>query len=185
MKTHIRKVLIRFLFIPLICLILLVIAAIAVLYSQKQRLVSLAVKELNKKLPGELAIGSSNISVFQNFPYISIAVKDVHFFSGKILTDKPIFEAEKIFVGFSLTDILKHKYHVKVIFLKNGLLNLEQDSIGRLNIIEAIRLNQDNTVSTSGATNELDLDLKKIVLKNMNVSFFDRLSNQQVISHID
>jgi AsmA-like C-terminal region len=185
MKTHIRKVLIRFLFIPLICLILLVIAAIAVLYSQQQRLVSLAVKELNKKLPGELAIGSSNISVFQNFPYISIAVKDVHFFSGKILTDKPIFEAEKIFVGFSLTDILKHKYHVKVIFLKNGLLNLEQDSIGRLNIIEASRLNQDNTVSTSGATNELDLDLKKIVLKNMNVSFFDRLSNQQVISHID
>ncbi len=54
MKSQIRKVFIRFLFIPLICLIILVIAAIAVLYSQQQRLVSLAVKELNKKLPGEL-----------------------------------------------------------------------------------------------------------------------------------
>ncbi len=83
MKTHLRKLLIRFLFIPLICLIVLVITAIAILYSQQQRLVFLAVKELNKKLPGELVVGSSNISVFQNFPYVSIAVKDVLFYSGK------------------------------------------------------------------------------------------------------
>jgi hypothetical protein len=185
MKTHMRKVLIRFLFIPLICLFILVIAAIAVLYSQQQRLVLLALKELNKKFPGELVIGSSNISVFQNFPYISIAVKDVHFYSGKLTTDKPIFEAEKIFVGFSLTDILKHQYHVKVIFMKNGLLNLERENNGLLNIVEASRLNEDTTVSTGGTTNELDLDLNKIVLKNMNVSYFDKQSRQQVVSHID
>lgn len=185
MKTQIRKVLIRFLFIPLICLIILVIAAIAVLYSQQQRLVSLAVKELNKKLPGKLSIGSSNISVFQNFPYVSIAVNDVYFYSGKLKTDKPIFEAEKIFVGFSLTDILKHQYHVKVIFLKNGLLNLERENNGVLNIVEASRLSIDTIVSSNRNSNEPDLDLKKIVLKNMNVSFLDRLSSQQVVSHID
>lgn len=185
MKTQIRKVFIRFLFIPLICLIILVIAAIAVLYSQQQRLVSLAIKELNKKLLGELSIGSSNISVFQNFPYVSIAVKDVHFYSGKLKTDKPIFEAEKIFVGFSLTDILKHEYHVKVIFLKNGLLNLVRENNGVLNIVEASRLNMDTTASSNGNSNGLDLDLKKIVLKNMNVTYLDRLNSQQVVSHID
>ncbi|HXB31111.1 MAG TPA: AsmA-like C-terminal region-containing protein [Puia sp.] len=185
MKTLIRKVFIRFLFIPLICLIILLIAAIAVLYSQQQRLVLLAVKELNKKLPGELSIGSSNISVFQNFPYVSIAVNDVYFYSGKLKTDKPIFEAEKIFVGFSLTDILKHQYHVKVIFLKNGLLNLERENNGILNIVEASQLSTDIAVSSNGNSNQLDLDLKKIVLKNMNVSYLDRLSCQQVVSHID
>ncbi len=185
MKTKIRKVFIRFLFIPLICLIILVIAAIAVLYSQQQRLVSLAVKELNKKLPGELFIGSSNISVFQNFPYVSIAVKDVHFYSGKLKTDKPIFEAEKIFVGFSLTDVLKHEYHVKVIFLKNGLVNLVRENNGTLNIVEASRLSMDTTASSNGNSKGLDLDLKKIVLKNINVTYLDRLSSQQVVSHID
>ena len=185
MKTKIKKAFVRFLFIPLICLIILVIAAIALLYTQQQRLVSLAVKELNKKLPGELAIGSSNISIFQNFPYVSIAINDVHFYSGKLQTDKPIFEAEKIFVGFSLTDILKHQYNVKVIFLKNGFLNLERENNGALNIVEASRLKMDTTVSSTGNTNELDMDLKKIVLKNMNVSYLDRQSSQQVVSHID
>ncbi len=185
MKTQIRKVLIRYFFIPLICLIIFVIAAIAVLYSQQQRLVLLAVKELNKKFPGELVVGSSNISVFQNFPYVSIAVKDVHFYSDKISTTKPIFEAEKIFVGFSLSDILKRQYHVKVIFLKNGQLNIEQDNNGRLNIIEASQLSQNNTSSANARPNELDLDLKKIVLKNMNISFIDHQSGQKVVSHID
>jgi hypothetical protein len=81
MKSQIRKVLVRFLFIPLICLTIFIIAAIAVLYSQQQPLVTLAVKELNKKLPGELVIGSSNISIFQNFPYVSISMNDIRFYS--------------------------------------------------------------------------------------------------------
>jgi uncharacterized protein involved in outer membrane biogenesis len=185
MKSRIRKLFIRFLFIPLICLLLFIIAAIAILYSQQQRLVSLAVKELNKKLTGELVIGSSNISVFQNFPYVSIALKDVHFYSGKITSDKPLFEAEKIFTGFSLSDILKQQYHVKVIFLKNGQLNVEQDNDGKLNIIEAGRLGQDGSVSKKDATTAFDLDLKKIVLKNINISFLNRKSGQQIVSHID
>ena len=78
-----RKILVRFLILPVIFLIVLVITAAAVLYYQQQRLVSLAVKELNKQLPGELEVGGSTISVFQNFPYVSIAVKNVQFYSGK------------------------------------------------------------------------------------------------------
>lgn len=185
MKNQIRKVIFRFLFIPLICLILLLIAAIAILYSQQQRLVSLAVKELNNKIPGELKIGSSNISVFQNFPYVSIALNDVHFYSGKNAMGKPLFEAEKIFSGFSLSDILKQQYHVKVIFLKNGQLNLEQDNDGKLNIIEAVSMSQDASVSKNDSSTAFNLDLKKIVLKNMNISFLNRESGQQVVSHID
>ena len=103
----------------------------------------------------------------------------------KYSTAKPIFEAEKIFVGFSLSDILKRQYHVKVIFLKNGQLNIEQDNNGRLNIIEASQLSQNNTSSANARPNELDLDLKKIVLKNMNISFIDHQSGQKVVSHID
>ncbi len=145
----------------------------------------MALKELNKKLSGELVIGSSDISVFQNFPYVSIALKNVHFYSGKQRTGKPIFEAEKIFTGFSLSDILKQQYHVKVIFLKNGQLNIEKDSEGKLNIIEASRLSGDDSTTATAGTNKLDLDLKKIVLKNIDLSFIDSQSGQHVVSHID
>ena len=100
MKTRLRKIIFRFLILPVICLIILVFAATAVLYYQQQRLVRMAVGELNKQLPGELIVGGSDISVFQNYPYISIAVKNVRFFADKDTTGKTIFEAEKIFRGF-------------------------------------------------------------------------------------
>jgi len=184
MKTRLRKIIFRFLILPLIFLIILVFAATVVLYYQQQRLVRIAVGELNKQLPGELLVGGSNISVFENYPYISIAVKDVRLFANKDTTGKTLFEAEKIYVGFNLTDILNQQYHAKVIFLKNGCMDIVKDN-GRLNILDAIRLSQDTTAAKIDTTKALDLVLKKLVLKNMDISFFDKQSLEQVNTHID
>jgi len=68
MASKTLKRLIRFILIPVVVLLLLVGIAAGILYSQQQRLVELAVKELNKQLPGQLAVGGSEISLFQNYP---------------------------------------------------------------------------------------------------------------------
>jgi hypothetical protein len=175
MKTRLRKIIFRFLILPIISLIILVLAATAVLYNQQQRLVRMAVGELNNQLPGELLVGGRNISVFQNYPYISIAVKNVRFFADKDTTGKTIFEAEKIFVGFNLTDILKQQYHAKVILLKNGCIDIVKDN-GRFNILDAIRLSQDT--STIDTTKALDLVLKKLVLKTWIFLLINKVLNR-------
>jgi hypothetical protein len=185
MTKKTRKRWVRFILIPIISLVILVCVAVGILFSQQERLVGLAVKELNKQLPGELVIGGSDISVFQNFPYISIGLKNVQLFASKLRTDKPIYEAERMFVGFSLPDILKQKYRVKAIVLKNGHLDLVQDNYGRLNIVEASRMIQDTVATTQASSAGLDLDVKKVVLKNMNISFLDKQNGQQLVSSIE
>ena len=185
MKRRIRKILLRFVVIPILLLIVLVAAAVGILYSQQQRLVTMAVGELNKQLPGRLAIGGSEISAFQNFPYISIGLKDVKFYPSKAASDKPIYEAERMYTGFSLSDILKQQYHVKVIALKNGHLDLVQDSTGQLNIVEASKMAPDTTHAASSNSTPLDLAIKKIVLKNITISYLDKPSGQHIVSHID
>ncbi|TDX02136.1 AsmA-like C-terminal region-containing protein [Dinghuibacter silviterrae] len=187
MSTKLRKRLIRLLLIPLLSLLALVGLAIILLLSQQQRLVKLAVKELNKQLPsGDLAVGGSDIAVFQNFPYISIALSDVRLYLGKRETDSPIVKVERVYLGFSLPDILRQHYRVKALGLKNGFVHLLQDRQGNLNIIEAMRMPVDSTgakdTTTSGA---LDLDVKKFVLKNMDVTYLDSASRQHLSSHID
>ena len=184
MKTRLRKIIFRFLILPVISLIILVLAATAILYIQQRRLVKIAISELNKQLPGELLVGGSQISVFQNYPYISIAVSNVRLFESKDTTGKTIFEAEKIYVGFNLTDILKQQYHAKVIFLKNGCIDIVKDH-GRMNIMDALRQSRDTAISTADTTKAPDLVLKKLVLKNMDISFVDLQSREQVHSHID
>jgi len=185
MTQRTRKILFRFILIPVVALLVLIGIAASILYSQQRRLVGLAVKELNKQLPGELVVGGSNISPFRNFPYISIRLQDVQFYRNKRKTGKPIYEAERMYVGFSLPDILQQKYHVKVIFLKNGHLDLVQDRHGRLNIVEASRMSTDTAAVTDTAATELDLDVKKVVLRNMRIAFLDQQSGHRVAADID
>jgi len=114
------------------------VRALTRLLSDPERLVRMAVTEINKQLPGELVVSGSDLSLFQNFPYISIGLKNVKLLPGKTTGLKPIYEAERMFVGFSIKDILNQQYHVKVILLKNGHLDLIQDSTGQLNIVDVV-----------------------------------------------
>ncbi|GGA84275.1 AsmA family protein [Puia dinghuensis] len=185
MTPKIRKRLFRFLLLPILILIVLVGIAVGILLSQQQRLVHLAVTELNKKLPGELVVGGSDISVFQNFPYISIGLQDVKLLPDKVLTDKPIYEAESMYVGFSLPDILKQQYHVKALLLKNGHLDLVEEKNGELNIVEAVKIAPDTATKTTTAGKALDLDIKKFVLKNMRISWSDSSGDKHLTANID
>ncbi|MVT11744.1 AsmA family protein [Chitinophaga tropicalis] len=175
----------RILLIPIISLIVLAIVAIGILYSQQERLISLVIKELNKQLPGELEVGGSTISPFENFPYISIGLENIRFYATKQKTGKPMTEIERLFVGFSLPDILKQKYNVKVIFMKNGHLDLVRDVHGNINIVEASTIKSDTIVTAEASSASLDLDIRKIVLKNMEISFLDKESGQHIGAKID
>ncbi|HEU4552449.1 MAG TPA: AsmA-like C-terminal region-containing protein, partial [Chitinophaga sp.] len=157
----------------------------AILFSQQQRLVSFALKEVNKQLSGEVEVSGSRINIFQNFPYISIGLRNVRFYAGKQKAGRPIYEAERMYVGFSLPDILRQQYHVKVIFLKNGALDVVKDRAGRLNIVEASRMKTGTAAAADTSAAPLDLDIKKIVLRNMRITYLDKQSGQQLAVAID
>ena len=186
MTPKARKRLIRFLVLPPLILLILIGIAVGILFSQQQRLVRMAVDGLNGKIPGRLAVGSSDISLFQHFPYISIGLQNIKFFPDKTDSAKAIYEAERLYAGFSLSDILRQKYHVKVISLKNGRLDLVEGPDGQLNIITASHMATDSSPTDSSAkSTPLDLDIKKIVLKNMDISFFDPKAAEKLHTHID
>ena len=186
MQNTRRRRILRFILIPVLSLIVLFAIALGILYNQHQRLVVLAVKELNKKLPGRLEVDGSELSLFQHFPYISIGLQNVKFFPNKADSAKAIYEAERLYIGFSLPDILQQKYHVKVLSLKNGHLDLIEEPDGQLNIIEAAKITPDSTAAASkDRPTELDLDIKKIVLKNMTITYLDPKAGQKLFTHID
>ena len=180
-----RKRLLRLILLPLIVLVLLIGVAFAILYTQQQRLVGLALTELNKKFPGRLVIGGSDISLFQNLPYISIGLNKVQFYPDKKPETRPIYEAERLYIGFSLPDILKQRYTVKAIALKNGHLDLVEEDNGQLNIIEASKMTPDTTTTAGPGSAALDLNIKKIVLKNMTITYLDPRARQKLFAHID
>lgn len=162
----------------IILVLLLVGTAVVVLVTQQQRLVNLAVTELNKQFKGELTIGKSNISPFRHFPYISIALHDVRFYPDKQRKGKPVYEVGRLYAGFSLPDIFRQQYNVKRLFLQDGYLHLVKEKNGKLNLMEAKNIGEDTTAAGSKASGELAIDLRKMVLKDIHVSFLDRGTGQ-------
>lgn len=180
------KKIIRLLLIITGIFLLLVAIAGSILYSQQERLTQMAVRELNKQLPGELIIASSSISPFSNFPYISIALHDVRFFRDKKMDGAPLYQVERLYVGFSLPDVLQQRYNARVIVLANGKVHIARYANGAVDIIDAHTLKSDSSnASADTTTTALNLDLKKIILKNIDVTYHDDASGWKVTSHID
>lgn len=192
MHPKIKKWVLRPLLVLLISLSALLGIGYLVLTTQQQRLVNLAVGELNKQFKGELLIEKSRISLFKNFPYVSIGLHQGRFFADKTKQGKPIYEFDRLYVGFSLPDILQQKYNIKRLFLQGGHVDIVREADGKLNILEAKNFQSDTTnapAPVKGKKEEAaamgELDLQKVVIKGMDISFQDKASGRTYSTHID
>ncbi|WP_160710945.1 AsmA-like C-terminal region-containing protein [Chitinophaga solisilvae] len=179
------KKIIRVVLICLAALTLLLVIAGGILYSQQQRLTQLAVKELNKQFAGELVLESSSISPFSNFPYVSIALHQVKFYASKQLKGAPLYEVKRLYAGFSLPDILRGQYNVRILVLSDGRLHVARAANGEVDLIRAHTFKSDTTTAATDSSDALHLDLKKVILKNIDVTYQDAGTGWKVVSHID
>ncbi|SKA45810.1 AsmA-like C-terminal region [Chitinophaga eiseniae] len=180
------KKIIRVALISLAALLLLTGIAGGILYSQQQHLTQLAVDELNKQFAGELVLEKSSISPFSNFPYVSIALHHVRFYANKRMDGKPLYEVEKLYAGFSLPDILRGRYQVRIVVVANGKVDIARAANGDVDLIKAHTFKSDSTAAAVADSAEaLSLDLKKVILKNIDVTYRDAASGWKIVSHID
>lgn len=187
MTPGIRKWLYRSLIIIVITLVVLAGSGIILLSTQQQRLVNLAVEKLNKQFKGELEIGESTISLFKNFPAVSIVLHNSRFYSDKTKKGNPIAQFDKLYVGFSMADILNQQYNITSLFLQGGYLDLILEKDGTINLLEA--KNPPNAVGTPEAKTDtvsaVSVNLHKIVIGKMNISFLDKTSGRKFRTRID
>lgn len=158
-----------------------------VLSTQQARIVDAAVSKLNKQFKGELAIEESNISLFKNFPYVSIALHNGSFYPDKTKKHQAIARFDRLYVGFSLPEILQQNYNVKILFLQGGFVDLVQEKDGKINLIEAESRVSGDVPATSQKADTASgfaLDLNKVVLKDMNVSYLDKATGRKVSTRI-
>ncbi|HEY3404402.1 MAG TPA: hypothetical protein VGK59_13520, partial [Ohtaekwangia sp.] len=187
MNPRIKKWLVKPLLIIVISLGALTVVAFTILSFHQETLVNMAVTRLNKQFKGELVVEESHIALFQNFPYVSIVLHNGQFFPDKTGKSKAICQFDRLYVGFSLREIMAQQYNVKVLSLHGGYLDLIQEKDGTINLLEAER-SQPN--ATASQTDEADtsaamtVDLQKIELEEMRISFLDKASSQKFTTRV-
>ena len=167
----------RALLLLIIIPVLLAGGLIQYVQNNQTEIIKREIAKINKDYKGLVRIGDSTLSLFGNFPYISLKVYDVQVFETKEEDAKAVMDVNDIYIGFNVSDIIKGIYDVQSIIIEDGLLDLILYEDGSLNLTNSFvneEVSIDSTVNDSSSTN---IHLKKIKLKNLDIHSFDVVNN--------
>lgn len=132
--------------------------------------------DMNKDFMGATEIEDSHISMFANFPYISIDLENFRIYETKDMNQTPLVDVHDVYIGFNLWTIITGKMEIKKIKLKDGEINLVQHKDGQFNIVKALSPEKE----IESPEEEFHLDLKKISLENIDISKLNEANNLKI-----
>ncbi|GMN04966.1 hypothetical protein MTsPCn5_03540 [Croceitalea sp. MTPC5] len=158
------------LFVPI------VLTGVGYLYVQSNQaeLIKEGIAKLNQDHEGLITVGESELTLWGNFPDISLKVYDVRIFETKQDNAPLIMDVKDIYVGFNLWDMVNGNYDIRSLLIEEGVFNLVIHENNTTNI-------QNSLASTAGTeTPTTNIHLKKIKLKNLDVHTLDEATTTDV-----
>ncbi len=149
-------------------------------YSKQETILQNQIAELNTQHAGLISVGKSHVSLFKNFPDISFKVDDVEVFESKADNAPEIMRVNDIYVGFNLWDILNQNYDIQSVLIEDGFLNFVLHEDGSNNLENAFK----SSNASSDSTSTLDIHLKKIKLRNLDIHKLDESNNLDIETFI-
>ena len=160
----------RVLLVIALLLVLCFLLATILVWTNKEKIESIVVNELNKHLQTEVNVKEIDLAVLSSFPMVSLEFSDVVIKDVLDTLGKERFVAvENLAVKFNLWDILCGRYNVKKILVENGQINLKIDKDGNCNYIFWKQTQTDSKAEFSFALNSVEF-------RNVNVCFRNDIS---------
>jgi hypothetical protein len=168
-----KKTLRRILFYTVLTISVLLIALVTAVFLFKDRIIHQFILEANKQLNTPVKIGKIDVSVFQQFPQLSIVLTDVYV-EDSHPGEYPLLTAKRISFQMNPLEVWQGSYAVTGLKVEDSETNLKLNARGENNY----------TVVKKGASSEsssVSFDLKDIELKNTKVHYTDINANQQLV----
>ena len=171
----------RLVLLSILLPILIIGVLIFIIYQKQDGLVQRKIDALNKTHQGLIVVGETHIAPFKNFPYVSIKVDSVQFYESKEKhPGSLILDVADIYVGFDVWDIVAEKYDVQKLLVEDGFFNIIKHKDGSLNIENALAAPSEEV----GEEAPLDIHLKNIELKNLDIHKLDEATNLDIETYI-
>ncbi|MBC7921017.1 MAG: hypothetical protein H7Z75_07975 [Ferruginibacter sp.] len=146
---------------------LLSLAGGAVVLTNQDRIIAFFVQQVNQRLKTEVRIGKISLSLFEKFPQLAIKLDRVRITGTRKGDARPMATAEKLYGTLDLRDLWSGRYVVNQIYLENAAVLLATDAKGNPNF----DILQRNDRPAGESAEESAFDLKRILLKNVNVRY--------------
>ena len=156
----------RFIITVLATPILLFSIGVTIVYIKQDEIVQEMLADMNKDFKGAAEIKGSHISMFENFPYISIDLEEFRVYESKDKSGKPLVNVNDAYIGFDIWTIISGKMEVKKIKLQGGHVDLVQHKDGSFNIANALSPEKE----IESTEEEFHLDLQQIELEDIDIT---------------
>lgn len=189
MKIVKRKKLWRWFLIGFLLFLISVSIAPYILYKNQDFIAEKVTEKLNEMQVGHTTLGGLHISPFKNFPYISVDLENLRFYSSDDETQRPVYAFEDVYIGFDAWQLLRGEYTIKKIVVQKGEVHVIRFEDSTINLILAKSLNPKELKTEiekaeKDSTNHFHLDLQSIELIDVFVEKEDRLEKNLVQTQI-
>lgn len=141
MKQKLRILLEYLSAFALIILLLLAIASVVVVKFYGEDLKVFAMEVINDRIESTIDVEEIDVKVFQKFPYASLRLEGVtvwssHNFDAFNFTGPgadTLLAAKTVNVSFNLLGLIRNKYNIRQLEIKDGILHLYTDRQGEVN----------------------------------------------------
>lgn len=148
----------------------LLIALIASVFLFKDRIINQFIREANKQLNTPVKVGRIDVSVFQEFPYLSIVLRDVYVEDSHD-GQYPLLTAKLVSFQMNPLTIWNGDYTISGLKIQDSETNLKINAKGRNNYTVI----KESPGATAGS---VKFELKDVLLVNTAVRYLD-LKNKQ------
>lgn len=179
MNLRILKKILKYFAITTLTLVVLIVGgAFVVGYFYSDKVTSLVILELNKRIDTEVTTDKVSFSVLKKFPNASIefenitikSSKNIHKSDFKKTNADTLLRAKSLFLEFNIIDIIKENYTIKKINIENGKINILTDSYGEDNYqLWRNEIAQDNS--------SLRFELKDLQANNTKLNIRNLIKN--------
>jgi len=157
-----------------IVLLLLAIGGVVVVKFYGDELKDFVVEQLNNRLDSTIDIEEVSVKVFHKFPNTSILLEGItiwssHDFDARYFDGEgadTLLTAETLSVSFSLLGLVRKKFNVKMLELKNGVFHLYTDHSGNGNYVMVSNKNKKTRKDQLLNLSNLRIDNFQIILNN-------------------
>jgi len=176
-----RKFWLRFAFISILFPMLLIGAVLLYIHSSQDEIIQDEIAYLNKQHKGLVAIDNSKLSLFGNFPDISLKLYNLQIYETKADNAPLIMNVDNVYLGFNLWDMVKGNYDIQSLLIKEGEFNIVLHEDGTNNLQNALKTSDEDK---NEEAEPLHVHLKKVKLRNIDIHKLNEATHTDVETFI-
>ncbi|PLW91909.1 MAG: hypothetical protein C0592_13470, partial [Marinilabiliales bacterium] len=173
-KNKALRIILKSLMWIAISLVSLVLIAALLVWVFSDKIEQKVIDRINEDLNTEIQVKDIRVSLFYDFPNISVVFEDLIALDATPEKEGHLFEAEEAALEFNLFSIISGEYNIRKIYLYSGAFIMKRYEDGTDNYHF---LKQDTVAVENNEAAEYDL--RHIEVKNMGFTFLDMQEDQQ------